>query len=156
MAAARRAPVMRQYISRHAIIRVETNIARCVVSTPALAGTQPAPICCRTTFNWSDDMKYLIVAMTVGAAALAGSSAANAANTGAKQNAPTDISAQHRHHHHGQRHQQWRHHQHGYYRPHHRSYGYYPRHHGYHGGGPYGYYGGGGPNVTFGFGGNRW
>jgi hypothetical protein len=138
------------------MIRVRSYIARCVVSTPALAGTQPAPICCHTTFNWSDDMKYLFVAMAVGAAALAGSSAANAANTGAKQNAPTDISAQHRHHHHGQRHHHWRPHHHGHYRPHYRSYGYYPRHHGYYGGGPYGYYGGGGPGVTFGFGGNRW
>jgi len=94
-------------------------------------------------------MKYLFVAMAVGAAALAGGSTANAAGkASAKQNAPagqsTDISAQHRHHHHG------------YYRPHYRNYGYYPRHHGYYGGGPYGYYGGGGPGVTFSFGGGRW
>ena len=104
-------------------------------------------------------MKYLFVAMAIGAAALT-ASAANAAGGGkTKPNAqvgqPTDISAQHRHHH-GSRHHHWRHHHHGYYRPHYRSYGYYPRHRGYYGGGPYGYYGGGGPGVTFSFGGNRW
>ncbi|MBW7969421.1 hypothetical protein [Bradyrhizobium sp. BR 10289] len=98
-------------------------------------------------------MKYLFVAMAVGAAALAGGFA-NAADKAA-QKAPTDISAQHRHHHHGHRHHHWRPH-HGHYRPHYyRNYGYYPRHHGYYGGGPYGYYGGG-PSVTFGFGGSRW
>ena len=84
-------------------------------------------------------MKYFLVAMGVGAAALAGVSSANAADRpSAKQNAQTeqstDISARQRHH---------------------RSYGYYPRHHGYYGGGPYGYYGGG-PGVTFSFGGGRW
>lgn len=102
-------------------------------------------------------MKYLFVAMAVGAAALAGGSTANAAGkAGAQQTAPTDISAQHRHHFHGHRHHHhWRHH-HGHYRPHYRSYGYYPRHHGYYGGGPYGYYGGGGPGVSFSFGGGRW
>ncbi|MVT75396.1 hypothetical protein GPL20_20550 [Bradyrhizobium cajani] len=117
-------------------------------------------MCCRTTFNWSDDMKYLFVAMAVGAAALAGGSAANAANNSsakpiAQGSRSTDISAQHRHHYHGHRHHHWRHH-HGHYRPYYRSYGYYPRHHGYYGGGPYGYYGGGGPGVTFSFGGSRW
>jgi hypothetical protein len=114
------------------------------------------------TFNWSDDMKYLFVAMAVGAAALAGGSAAHAAsNGGAKQNTlagqSTDISAQHRHHghrYHGHRRHHWSYH-HGHYRPYYRSYGYYPRHHGYYGGGPYGYYGGG-PGVTFSFGGGRW
>jgi hypothetical protein len=131
----------------------------CVVSTPALAGTRSVPICCHTTFNWSDGMKYLFVAMAVGAAALAGGTAANAANnSSAKQNAQgqsTDISAQHRHHH-GHR-QHWRpQHYHGYHRPHYRGYGYYPRHHGYYGGGPYGAYGRGGPGVTFSFGGSRW
>jgi hypothetical protein len=103
-------------------------------------------------------MKYLFVAMAIGAAALAASTA-NAAGGKAKPNAQTrqstDIGAQHRHHH-GYRHHHWRPHHHGYYRPHYRSYGYYPRHHGYYGGGPYGYYGGGGPGVTFSFGGNRW
>lgn len=101
-------------------------------------------------------MKYLFVAMVVGAAALAGGSTANAANRdGAKQHAQesqsTDISAHRRHWHH--RHHHWRHH--GHYRPHYRSYGYYPRHHGYYGGGPYGYHRGG-PGVTFSFGGGRW
>jgi hypothetical protein len=117
-------------------------------------------VCCHTTFNWSDDMKYLFVAMAVGAAALAGGSTANAAGkAGAKQNAQagrsTDISAQHRYHHHGHRYHYGRYHHHGYYRPHYRSYGYYPRHHGYYSGGPYGYYGGG-PGVTFSFGSSRW
>ena len=101
-------------------------------------------------------MKYLIVAMAVGAAALAGGTAANAADrAGVKQKAPTDISAQHRHYHHGYRHHGYRHYHHGYYRPHYRSYGYYPRHSGYYGGGPYAYYGGG-PGVTFSFGSGRW
>jgi hypothetical protein len=109
------------------------------------------------TFNWSDDMKYLFVAMVAGAAALAGGSTANAANRDsgkqrAQESQSTDISAHRRNWHH--RHHHWRHH-HGYYRPHYRSYGYYPRHHGYYGGGPYGYYGGG-PGVTFSFGGGRW
>lgn len=106
-------------------------------------------------------MKYLLVAMGVGAAALAGVSSANAADRpSAKQTAQTeqstDISAQRRHHHHGHRHHHhWRGHY-GHHRPHYRSsYGYYPRHHGYYGGGPYGYYGGG-PGVTFSFGGGRW
>jgi hypothetical protein len=92
-------------------------------------------------------MKYLFVAMAIGAAALAGGSAANAADGKARPNArasqSTDISAQHRHGHHGHRPHHWRPHHHGYYRPHYRSYGYYPRHHRYYGGGPYGYYGGG-------------
>jgi hypothetical protein len=104
-------------------------------------------------------MKYLFVAMAIGAAALTASTA-NAAGGKAKPNAQTrqstDISAQDRHSHHGHRHQHWRPHHHGYYRPHYRNYGYYPRHHGYYGGGPYGYYGGGRPGVTFSFGGNRW
>ncbi|MEK9279367.1 MULTISPECIES: hypothetical protein [unclassified Bradyrhizobium] len=113
-------------------------------------------------------MKYLFVAMAVGAAALAGGSVAHAANNGkATQNAQgnqsqrsqsTDISAQHRHYHHHWRGHHYGHHwrHHGYYRPHYRSYGYYPRR-GYYGGGPYGYYGGG-PGVTFSFGtgGYRW
>jgi hypothetical protein len=91
-------------------------------------------------------MKSLFVATAIGAAALAGPSAANAAGKGeakprmqAAQS--TDISARGRHHHwHGPHHHHWRHH--GHYRPYYRSYGYYPRPHGYYGGGPYGYYGG--------------
>ncbi|MET3911591.1 hypothetical protein ABID59_005955 [Bradyrhizobium sp. S3.3.6] len=105
-------------------------------------------------------MKYLFVAMAIGAAALT-ASAANAASGGkakpyAQVSQSTDISAQHRHGHYGHRHHRWHPNHHGYYRPHYRSYGYYPRHQGYYGGGPYGYYGGGGPSVTFGFGANRW
>ncbi|WP_027530316.1 hypothetical protein [Bradyrhizobium sp. WSM3983] len=102
-------------------------------------------------------MKYLFVAMAIGAAALTASTANAAGDGKAKPNAQvsqsTDISAQHRH---GYRHHNWRPHHYGYYRPHYRNYGYYPRHRGYYGGGPYGYYGGGGPGVTFSFGGNRW
>jgi hypothetical protein len=105
-------------------------------------------------------MKYLFVAMAIGAAALTASTANAASGGKAKPNAQigqsTDISAQHRHRHYGHHHHRWRPHHGGYYRPHYRSYGYYPRHQGYYGGGPYGYYGGGGPSVTFGFGANRW
>jgi hypothetical protein len=99
-------------------------------------------------------MKKLIIAMSVGAAALLGSSAANAADNTVKAKAatdvtqaPTDISSQRRYRHYGYRH----------YRPHYRSYGYAPRRYygGGYGGGPYygGGYGYGGPSVTFGFGG---
>jgi hypothetical protein len=105
-------------------------------------------------------MKKLFIAMAVGAAALLGSSAANAADNTVKAKAATDvtqsstdISSRGRHyrryHHYGYRH----------YRPHYRSYGYAPRPYygGYGGGygGPYygGGYGYGGPSVTFGFGG---
>ncbi|MEH2489397.1 hypothetical protein [Bradyrhizobium sp. AZCC 2230] len=105
-------------------------------------------------------MKYLFVAMAIGAVALTASTANAAGGGKAKPDArigqSTDISAQHRHRHYGHRHHRWHPHHGGYYRPHYRSYGYYPRHQGYYGGGPYGYYGGGGPGVTFGFGGSRW
>jgi hypothetical protein len=99
-------------------------------------------------------MKYLVVAMALGAAVLAGGSAAHAAANGgtrpiAQANQPTDISARGRHHHWHGHHHHWR--PHGYYRPYYRSYGYYPRSYGYYGGGPYGYYGGG-PGVSFSFG----
>jgi hypothetical protein len=91
-------------------------------------------------------MKYLFVAMAVGAAVLGGSAVQAAGGKTAKPNAlvgqSTDISAQYRYphgnRHHGHRPRHWRPH-HGYYRPYDRSYGYYPRHHGYYGGGPYGY-----------------
>ncbi|MBK3662338.1 hypothetical protein JJE66_13905 [Bradyrhizobium diazoefficiens] len=105
-------------------------------------------------------MKYLFVAMAVGAAALTATTANAAGGGKTKPNAqigqPTDISAQQRHRHHGYRHHHGRPHYGRYHRPHYRSYGYYPRHQRYYGDGPYGYYGGGGPGVTFGFGGNRW
>jgi hypothetical protein len=99
-------------------------------------------------------MKKLLIAMTVGAAALVGGSTANAADNGVKPKggadvtqSSTDFSSQrrhwHRHHHWGRRHWGHRHHwRHGYYRPYYNSYGYYGR--------PY--YGGG-PSVTFSFGG---
>jgi hypothetical protein len=98
-------------------------------------------------------MKKLIIAMAVGAAALLGSSAANAADNTVKAKAatdvtqsPTDISSQaRRYRHYGYRH----------YRPHYRSYGYAPGP--YYGGGYGGPYDGrgygyGGPGVTFSFG----
>ena len=103
-------------------------------------------------------MKQLAIVFAVGAAALMGGSAADAADNAVKSKSstdatqsriaaqsPTDISARHRHRHwHGHHH--W-HHRH--YRPYYGSYNYYaPR--------PYGYYGprgyGGGPGVTFSFG----
>ena len=93
-------------------------------------------------------MKKLAIVFAVGAAALIGGSAANAADNAMKLKgstdairSTTDFSAQHRH---------WRHHHgghHHHYRPYYRSYNYYaPR--------PYGYYGGG-PGITFGFGGGH-
>lgn len=102
-------------------------------------------------------MKKLAIAIAIGAAALIGGSAANAADNSSKaksspgiQQVPTDFSSQHRRHHHGHRHHGHRHWGHHHYRPHYRSYNHYaPRHHGYHG--PR-YYGGGGPGVTFSFG----
>ena len=116
-------------------------------------------------------MKKLAIVFALGAAALMGSSAANAdgnpakASTGAAESrtvthAPTDLSSQHRHRHwrgHHRHHRHWGHHHHRHWGHHHRpyynSYGYYaPRSYGY--GGPR-YYGGG-PGVTFSFGGGRW
>jgi len=112
--------------------------------------------------DWSAEMKKTMIAIAIGAAALMGGTAANAASpdaaaksTTAKQatetSQSTDISAQrrhrhgHRHHHHGHRHHHF--HRHGHYRayrPHYyNSYGYYGR--------PHGYYGGG-PGITFSFG----
>jgi len=101
-------------------------------------------------------MKRLFIAMAVGAAALLGGSAANAADntvtakaaTGMTQQS-TDFSSRGRHyrhyHHHGYRHYGYRH-----YRPYYgNSYGYAPRP--YYGGYGRGY-GYGGPSVTFGFG----
>jgi hypothetical protein len=95
-------------------------------------------------------MKKLAIVFAVGAAALLGGSAANAADNTVKAKAATDvtqstdISSRGRHY----RHYGYRH-----YRPHYRSYGYAPRR--YYGGygGPY--YGGGygGPGVTLSFGG---
>lgn len=103
-------------------------------------------------------MKKLAIVLAVGAAALMGGSAANAADNSVKAQAPvaakqvhTDISSRHRHGHwrHHHHHRRWGHHHH-----HHRHWGH--RHHrpyynsyGYHGG-PRHY--GGGPGVTFSFG----
>jgi hypothetical protein len=102
-------------------------------------------------------MKKLAIILAIGASALIGGSAANAADNSvnpkapvAAKQVPTDISSRHRHghwrgHHHHHRHWGYRHH-----RPYYNSYGYYaPRSHGYYGGPRY--YGGG-PGVTFSFG----
>ncbi len=101
-------------------------------------------------------MKKLAIILAIGASALIGSSAANAADSSvnpkapvAAKQVPTDISSRHRHGHwrghHHQRHWGYRHH-----RPYYNSYGYYaPRSHGYYGG-PRHYRGG--PGVTFSFG----
>jgi hypothetical protein len=106
-------------------------------------------------------MKKLALVFAVGAAALFGGSAANAADTTVKAKAATDvsqpstdISAQRRHRHYGHRHHGYRHYGHRHYRPYYgNSYGYAPRPYygGYHRG--YGY---GGPGITFGFGGRGW
>jgi hypothetical protein len=99
-------------------------------------------------------MKKLAIVFAVGAAALLGGSAANAADNTVKAKAATDVTQQStdfssrgRHYrHYGYRHYGYRH-----YRPYYgNSYGYAPRP--YYGG--YGNsYGYGGPSVTFGFGG---
>ena len=105
-------------------------------------------------------MKKLALVLAVGAAAMFGGSAANAADNSVKAKAApgvtqqsTDISAQRRHyrHRHVHRHRHYGHRHYGYrhYRPYYgTSYGYAPR--------PYygGYYGG--PVISFGFGGGRW
>ena len=110
-------------------------------------------------------MKKLAIVFAVGAAALVAGSAANAADNAVKSKpsadvtqSPTDISAQHRHHHWRHRHWGHRHWGHSHYRPYYNSYGYYaPRRYGYYGPRYYGqrYYGGG-PGVTFSFGGGAW
>ncbi len=104
-------------------------------------------------------MKKLAIVFAVGAAALLGGSAANAADNTVKAKASTvtqtsaDISSRGRHY----RHYGYRH-----YGPHYRSYAYAPRP--YYGGGYGGGYGGpyygnsygyGGPSVSFGFGDGR-
>jgi hypothetical protein len=99
-------------------------------------------------------MKKLAIVFAVGAAALLGGSAANAADNTVKAKAATDvtqstdISSRRRYY----RHYGYRH-----YRPYYRSYGYAPRpYYGGYGGGYGGpYYGGGygGPSVSFSFGG---
>ncbi|MEH2565959.1 hypothetical protein [Bradyrhizobium sp. AZCC 2289] len=107
-------------------------------------------------------MKKLAIVLAVGATALIGSSAADAADhsgpakatAGASQS--TDLSSRHRYYrHYGYRH--YRHYGYRHYRPYYGSYGYAPRpYYGYGGGygGPYyGGYGYGGPSVSFSFGG---
>ena len=102
------------------------------------------------TSYWSSIMKKLAIVFAVGAAALIGGSAANAADNAVKgktstdvtQSSSTDFSAHRRH---------WRYHHwgHRHYRPYYHSYGYYaPRRYGYYGPRYYG----GGPGVTFSFG----
>ena len=96
-------------------------------------------------------MRKLAIAVAVGAAALFGGSAANAAdNTKARiasgVSQSTDMSSQHRHHHHRhfRMHRHWGH-GYGYYRPYANSYGYYRQ--------PYFH---GGPAMRHGFGGGGW
>ena len=111
-------------------------------------------------------MKKLAIVVAMGAAALIGSSAANAADNAAKAKpsnavtqSPTDFSSQHRHWRHHHHHHHWGH---RHYRPYYNSYGYYaPRSYGYYGPRYYGHrhYGHrhyGGPGVTFSFGGGAW
>jgi hypothetical protein len=97
-------------------------------------------------------MKKLAIVFAVGAAALLGGSAANAADNTVKAKAATDVTQQSTDF--SSRGRHYRHYRHyGYrsYRPYYgNSYGYAPRpYYGGYGGG-YGY---GGPSVTFGFGG---
>lgn len=96
-------------------------------------------------------MKQLAIVFALGAAALLGDSAANAADNTTKAKAATDVTqlstdfSAHR------RHYRYRHYGYRHYRPYYgNSYGYAPRYYrsGY--GRGYGY---GGPSVTFGFGG---
>src|SRR5512139_489003 len=110
-------------------------------------------------------MNRLAIVFAVGAAALLGGSAANAADNSVKAKATadvtqqsTDFSSRGRHY----RHYGYRHYGYRSYRPYYgNSYGYYaPR--AYYGGYGYGqpYYGGsgygyGGPSISFGFGGGR-
>ena len=106
-------------------------------------------------------MKKLALVFAVGAAALFGGSAANAADNTVKAKAATDvtqqstdISSQRRHRHYGHRHHGYRHYGYRHYRPYYgNSYGYAPRP--YYGGYNRGY-GYGGPGITFGFGGRGW
>lgn len=105
-------------------------------------------------------MKKLAIVLAVGAAALMGSSVANA-DSPAKAKASTDVTqssvstdfSAHRRH---WRHRHWRHRHwsHRHYRPYYRSYGYAPGRYYY---GRPRYYGGG-PGITFSFGtgGYRW
>lgn len=106
-------------------------------------------------------MKKLAIVLAVGAAALLGGSAANAADNTVKAKAATDVSQQSTdfssrgRHYRNYRHYGYR----SYRRPYYgNSYGYAPRP--YYGGGyggPYygGGYGYGGPSISFGFGGGR-
>ena len=106
-------------------------------------------------------MKKLALVFAVGAAALFGGSAANAADNTVKAKAATDvaqqstdISSRHRHRRYGHRHHGYRHYGYRHYRPYYgNSYGYAPRP--YYGGYNRGY-GYGGPGITFGFGGRGW
>jgi hypothetical protein len=118
-------------------------------------GTQNGAEDYHSTRLWSEEMKKLAIVFAVGAAALLGGSAANAADNTVKAKAATDVTQQSTDF--SSRHRYYRHRHYGYrtygyrpYRPYYRSYGYAP--------GPYygGYgrgYGYGGPSISFGFGG---
>ncbi|WP_425991797.1 hypothetical protein [Afipia sp. DC4300-2b1] len=95
-------------------------------------------------------MKKLAIAFAVGAAALLGGSAANAADNSVKAQAAThtaqinEFSSQHRRHRHHSRHR--------HVRPYGGGYGYYAPQAYY---APQPYYYGGGPSIGFGFGGGH-
>ena len=100
-------------------------------------------------------MKKLAIVFAVGAAALLGGSAANAADNTVKAKAATDVTQQSTDF--SSRGRHYRHYGYRHYRPYYRSYGYAPRP--YYGGGYGGpYYGGGygygygGPGISFSFG----
>src|ERR1700686_5684066 len=105
-------------------------------------------------YYWSEEMKKLAIAFAVGAAALLGGSAADAADNTVKAKAATDVTQQStdfssrgRHYsHYGYRNYGYRHYGYRHYRPYYgNSYGYAPRpYYGGYGGGYGGpYYGGG-------------
>jgi hypothetical protein len=101
------------------------------------------------------DMKKLALIFAVGAAALIGGSAANAADNTVKAKAATDVTQQSTDFSSHRRHYRHRHYGYRHYRPYYGdSYGYYaprPYYGGYHRG--YGY---GGPGISFSFGSGRW
>jgi hypothetical protein len=101
-------------------------------------------------------MNKLAIVFAVGAAALLGGSAANAADKTVRAKASTDVMQQTTDFSSRQHYRNYSHYGYRNYRPYYgNSYGYAPRPYyggGYHGGGGYGY---GGPSISFGFGGGR-
>jgi hypothetical protein len=105
--------------------------------------------------HWSERMKKLAIVIAVGAAALLGGSAANAADNTVRATAATDVAQQSTDFSSRNRYRHYRHYGYRQYRPYYgNSYGYAPRpYYGGYGRGYGGGYGYGGPSVTFGFGG---